>query len=291
MKVNGTLENLRLTLGLSEQEWAKCLHFTPQGYQQFKLGKKEVLLATCMELAERFHFSLESLGNGSLDFRSVLAIHSGDTSYVPERYRKAAFSRFQTARVMFDFLEQRYSFPLIAAITRKFQVHPVLFSTEDGWISNLFFTDLYSYLDGLFRLPHDFYFQMGRHSSQVNANTPLGLSYKKLSQVHETYEHLFGDLAPFYELNSDYKIFKISRSQCVVRTRTKKSVAQEIGIKNLGSRSICEWKAGIFSATPNYLGYEDAYTRELQCVHRGDPYCVFDISFGHLTATPPSFLS
>jgi predicted hydrocarbon binding protein len=187
---------------------------------------------------------------------------------------------------MFDFLEERYGYPMVAMIGRRFQVHPLLFSQENGWMNNLFFTDMYSYLEESFKLPKNFYYDMGRHSTQVNANTELGFLYRELRKVKSVYERLFGEFAPFYEKNSTYQILKLSETHCTIRTRTKREVAQALDVKNLGSPAICQWKAGIFAAAPNYLGLADSNPRELKCVHRGDPFCVFEIFFGHLPKQP-----
>ena len=119
-KLQQTLEKLRVTLGYGHSQWADFLRMKPAEYKQFCAGKAQVSIHACMELAQKYHFSLEDLWFDKVNLRGILANQMNDEDYINPRYSRMAFSRFQTARVMFDFLESRYGLPMVAVATRKF---------------------------------------------------------------------------------------------------------------------------------------------------------------------------
>ena len=294
--IQQSLENLRITLGLSHSQWAAQLRMKPAEYKRFCLGQVQISIHTCVELAQKYHFSLEDLWLERIDLRAVLAKEIKDETYVNPRYSRLAFSKFHTAHVMFDFLEKRYGLSLVATATRKFQIQKRFFygtpatglqpkshMEDEGWISNLFFSDLLAYLERLLGVHPKFFFEMGAHSttyhSKPNSKSHLKDLYSTLRNARSVFDHLFGEFVPHYELNSEYELLSLTKNHCRVRTRTRRDIAGELRIKNLGSPAICTWKAGLFSSAPRYLGLKSAVVEEPLCVHRGDPFCVFDLYY------------
>ncbi len=284
------LENLRLALGLSHSEWAEHLHMTQGGYEKSVILGPKVSLATMFRLSETFHFSLDKFWKNELDYRALMANHlaqndtenSSQVYLIPEKYQVAPFSRTRTGKVMFDFLESKAGTGLVLMVFRHFQMNPRLFDNLDGWINNIFFTDMFNFLEEMIPVSRNFYYLMGRQSTITNCQTDLGKVYRQMKGPKWIYENLFGELMPFYERNSNYQILDLNHDHCIVRTRTKKEIATALRVRHLGSPSICQWKAGVFSAASGYIGLKDAQIRETHCVHRGDPDCVFEINYDHL---------
>jgi hypothetical protein len=115
-KIQQSLENLRITLGFSHPQWAAMLRMKPAEYKRYCLGQAQVSIHACVDLAQKYHFSLEDLWFERIDLKAVLAKEIKDENYVNPRYSKLAFSKFQTAHVMFDFLEKRHGLPLVAIV-------------------------------------------------------------------------------------------------------------------------------------------------------------------------------
>jgi len=279
VQVKTVLGQIRETLQIDPSEWLELLELTPKQYQSLLVPRAQVPLEVILRVAERYNLSLDSIFRNQIDFGVLAQRHQGNTSSIPGRYLPAAYSRTQTARVVFDFLEKKYgSFQTVAA-ARYLQISVQELIQKDQPINFQFYMDLFGYVHRSHRPKTGFYLEMGLHSTRVNKHGHLGTLFGSLESSQVVYEKMLGDLMPLFEKNNAYQIRKMNSEKALVRCDQNEEVASALKLRWIGSRHICEWKRGVFAGLPGYIGQPAASVRELKCVHRGDSHCLFEFDY------------
>lgn len=276
------LERLRWCSGYRDEkraaEWLEILGVRESDYESFLCGGKELPDHALEALCERVKVTPRQLRSGQVDFHEITLLNSPLREF-PERYRVAAFGRRRTTIHAVNFVEKKCGWRVRSELLEGHGIGECLLTDPMGTISIQCLTDIcdvlrtrYAYVDGDF-------FRMGTYAGLARQNPALCTLLDTCESPAEIYERLFSDLMRFFEHNCRYLVQNLESKKCVVDVMDRRSIAEALERKNLGSPSICALKAGWMSAAPAYLGLPFATVRELKCVHRGDAVCRFEIDF------------
>lgn len=273
-----TLERLRVTAGVSSNEWFDILQLSWSDYQNIKLGYVVPSEKLTERVAQYFDLTIDDILYGKIDYKS-LALHFETGSLVmPELYSKAAYGRKRTSISSIDFLENYVGWDLRLDAIRKLSVTESMLQDPFAPISMKFITDLCGYLQQRQFQKEDF-FAMGAYTYKANKQTLVSELFSNFSSPKEAYEFFFNDCMKLFELNCTYTITKISDTSLTMEYLTNSDVAAESGMRHLGSVNVCQVKNGFASIIPRYLGLPQAKVNEVACVHCEDDICRLEIDF------------
>jgi hypothetical protein len=281
-QIKSTLEQIKDTLQISEDEWLDILKVTQVEYSQFLSSQKSLPLSSVIRVADNFELSLTAMMDNKVDYRVLLGRFHENVTLIPKKYLHYAFSRYQTVSVMLDYIEKTLGSFARGMAIRYFQIPEVLLADDQGSINCLFFIDFFDYLNRTYKLTPEFFLAMGRHSTSHHKNRSLGLFFKNARKIREIYELMFGSLLPLYEQNCQYKILSMIQSKYLIQCHEKKDLAAALKIEHVGNIHFCLWKIGVFSSATGFIGLPNCQVKEKKCVHLGDSYCLFEIDVSHL---------
>src|SRR5687768_3613366 len=118
-----SIERLRKAIGFSEKEWVAQLELTEKQYQQLLAGREQIQLPLLFKLSKNFNFSPEKILTGGLDFEAISAYRKEDRIYIPEKYRKAAFSRKHTFLNIIQHIKERLGWWRVDTLLKRLQIH------------------------------------------------------------------------------------------------------------------------------------------------------------------------
>ncbi len=281
-----SLERIRLTTRVSQQEWLDLLGVHWDEYQSFKSGHSAIEERAIEAVARRFNFPSHAFINDEIDYRA-LALSVEAKERVPERYLRAAHGRRRATMNSVDYLERIGGWRLRLDVIEKFEFPEIELQDAFAPISVLFMTDLCSYLHRR-QFRSSVLFSMGAYTFEATKKTIVGQLFSAMSSVKELYEHFFSDCMRLFEANCDYRLTKIDAEGGVLEISSNSHVAGDLGVVHIGNKHLCQFKAGMIACIPMYLGRPMARVEETSCVHRGDTVCRFEFSFSEVgTVTPP----
>lgn len=275
-----TLERIRSTIQLSNEDWAELLQLTPAGYQLLGLRDPcEIPDRVASDLCDYVGITPEALQSGIIDFKTLAKQVSGNVSFVPERYSEGAFSKRRTSGHLLDLIEIRYGWRERLRLLRTFQVTDAIFADPDGRINLRFLSDLCAYLRGK-GFSRDALAEMGQHSVVTNYAGPLGRHFRRLRNVQKAYESCFTEVINrYYDENFVYELVRMDEHSCTVECRYRPEVLDATRSRAPGNEGTCSTRAGAFASIPGYLDLPYAKVTESSCIHRGDPLCRYEIDF------------
>lgn len=276
-----TLERIRLTARMSRHEWLDLLGLQFSEYQKFKSGRLVLPNRTLENVASEFALPVEKLQMGEIDFTDLsMRLESPDAT-LPEKYRKAAYSRKRTLLSAFDYLEKTYGWRLRLDIQQKFGVPERELQNAFEPISIRFITDMCFYLKRRSFSATDFA-AMGAFDFDANRNSIVAKIFGQQRTLIEVFELLFGEALKLYEQNCSYHIVSLNAHQAVIEMTSNPNVAAETGVRFLGNEHTCHFKGGVIGSSPKYLGLPAAKVVHTSCVHRGDARCLYEITYGQI---------
>lgn len=276
-KLSVTLERLRIELGIDLSLWAELLGTTRREYVK-ALGTKQISLRSVEALANYFDMSMELLIDGNIDYAALAARLNGNLAILPERYAVGAFSSKRTVVNLLAYLEQTYGWPMVKASLRRLQVHEAAFKDPNGKLSIRFQNDLCDLLGAKGFGKQDFR-RMGAYSPVTNRHSPIGQILGRARDSHELYTLMIEEAARLYDRNFDYAIAWMDGEACTVEARPSQLVQESLKTKTPGSIGACSTRAGVFESATSYIESAHAHVDEVRCIHRGDPFCSYRISF------------
>lgn len=273
------VERLRITLAKDVATWADMLGMKSADYLNCVRGGKDLSVLSLLLLANQLEFSLENLMNRKIDFKTVAAKHAGNNQYLSERYSVAAFSRRRTATNLLDAVEEFLGWEARARALRYLQVNEAVFRDPDETININFNTDLCEFLtrdNG----GETLFFNMGAYSVISNQNTVFGRIMSQQRSLKELHQYVVEEmLSSYWERNCKYSLLSLTSTSCQIESIATEELSSGLGIKNPGNAMLCATRNGIAASIPGYLGLPFSNAREIRCVHRGDPACVFETDF------------
>jgi hypothetical protein len=273
-----TLERCRITLKLDVSGWCEILGLTRDEFLTIRKGLMEIPAFSILYAAEFLSLTPGELVTGQLDYPRLARRILGPGRPLPERYSTAAFSKTRSPITVLNYIEQRIGWRERIWHLRRLGLDDGFFVDPTEQINIRFITDLLQSLSDE-GFSDAAIFEMGAHSLHTNRGTVLSQVYSQSRRPSEIYEHMFGDLQKQYEMNCDYSIVKMTGTSCVVESRSRKSVADELRVRSLGSHGICGLRTGIMSSATGYLGLPFAKVSVHGCEHSGDAACRFEIDF------------
>ncbi len=274
-------EKLRLALEYGPDQWREILELTKKEYEKVQGRRQDVPLHSLVTVAERLNLNLESFQSGRIDFPTVAAHHSGNLSYIPEKYLIAAKSRKRTIVNALNYVDTFIGWERRLFVMRDVQIHePALVNLNENVNLNLA-RDVYGSLEKA-GFGKDVFFSIGAYSVITNHGSALQKELSLLDTVLDIYEQTFEKHITFFEENCKYRIFEANSSVCVVDCYPNPDVSEALRVTKLGSKNICHGKRGIMASTPQYAGLGYAEVEETKCIHDGNPYCRFVIDYSRL---------
>jgi hypothetical protein len=273
-----TLEKLRLTLGLEHRAFSELMETSYSQYQRQRLGSRSPSALSIEVLGARLNLSFEAILRDEIDYPAAWAYFSGVSEHLPERYRVAAHSRRRPVMHILHYLSERYGEAIIPRVLRNFQIHPRLVRDLDGRVNVLLITDLCRHLADQGFTESEF-FEAGCRSIAVNRGGRIEQVLRAERTLRAVYERLVLDLTPLFDENHHYRMKSLSDSRALVEIHQKPEVAEALRLRVFGHPQACVARRAIGATAPYYLGLPNARSRELQCVHRGDKACLYEMDF------------
>lgn len=272
------IERLRVTLDIGSEAWSDILRVTPKEYGRIKAGLKPLSATSLVYIIDKFNLSAEALFAGKIDYSAAAAHYHGNIEHIPERFMVAATSRRRTALNILDYVEKNAGWQTALLAKRHFQINDAALVNKDGYINIIFMTELLDYFRSK-GLNANQLMATGSYNTLMNRETPLGAELSALGTPSAVYETMLVDRISYLEKNCDYKILRLNKNSCVLQVKSKRDVADALGLREIGSENAYLYKAGVFSATPSYLGLPFADVKETSCVHKGGSSCRFEVDY------------
>jgi predicted hydrocarbon binding protein len=278
-RVLDRLERLFVVSGINEVECRDLLQLSWRDHSLIRSGKRALPQTILERVATRFEIEPEKLRTGEIDFYSIQTKAEAARNWtIPHKYGIAMHGRARTTMTTFEYIATSYNWRLRYETLRHLQMGESTLRSEYAPISMRFITDALDYLRTRQFQDKDF-FAMGVYSYRANVSTILGKLLSELKEPSEIMEHMWGDYLKFFEENCIYRFLELNQESARLEVTSNPHVACEMGVRNLGNPSICSLKAGMMASAPCYIGLPPAHVVESQCVHHGDPSCVFEITF------------
>jgi hypothetical protein len=275
-----TLERLRESTFLSDEEWSDCLQLSPNRYENLK-DQKEITLSDQVleDFSELIDLTPEAIISGNIDFKVIAKRQKGYATFLPERYFVAAHSKIRTSSHLLDYIEIFHGWRVRSRILRHFQLNESVFANLDRAISVSFPTDLYGHLSSM-GLRHSDFYEMGKYSLVSNSRSKVGEMFRATKTPKSAYEKCFVELiGQYYDQNFIYSLKKMDQTTCTVSARFHPQVLDEMHVSSIGNGAACSSRGGTFASIMGYIGASDADVTETTCVHRGDQECTYVIDF------------
>jgi hypothetical protein len=281
-----TLERLRESTFLSDEEWSDCLQLSPSRYHSLKAQNKIALSNQVLEdFSGLIDLTPEAIISGNIDFKTVAKRQNGHASFLPERYSVSAHSKIRTSSHLLDYIEIFHGWRARSRILRHFQLNESIFANLDREISIQFLADLCAHLSSMGIGLSDFY-EIGKYSVVSNSNNAVGDLFRKTKDPKTAYEKCFTEIiGSYYDKNSIYTLKKLARFSCVLEAKPHPLVMDELREKNPGSAAACTSRGGGFASIMCYIGAPESVVKETTCIHRGDAFCTYEINFENAART------
>ncbi|MEX0799430.1 MAG: hypothetical protein WD025_08290 [Bacteriovoracaceae bacterium] len=272
------LERVKACLRIEDEMWLDFLQMSKLDYLRFKSGAKPLPEDKLAAVAGLAGVSEEAILSNQINFRALRPLRASNIE-VPPRYQKAAYGRWRSSSFSLDFIEAKYGWKARLGCMRNFGLEESLVNNPFGRVSMQFITDLCDYLHRCQYSDKDIY-DMGSYTHIANRSTLIGQAYSQAESPKKVYE-MFLNSVELYEKNCLYEFVRVTDSDCAIKARSIKDVAEEMGAPHLGSARVCKWKEGFFASLVSYLDLPWPEVRETSCVHRGDEFCLFEIDYGY----------
>ena len=282
--LSDNLERLQALSQLSKNEWLDLLGLSWKKYYQFKIGFSEFPSSSLHEISKHFSISEESLAQGKVNFAELEAKLS-NTDALPEKYTVGAYSRRRTSITSVEYLEKAYGWRLKYDVLNHFHMSAATLQDPFATISMQMITDMAEYLKTRQFKSADF-FRMGLYSSEGNRYGLVGKICSEMENLEQLYSVFFNKMIFIFEKNCSYNYQQITEKTGLLMMTSSPDIAAELKVKHLGSKSICELKAGLIASVPSYMGLNNATVTHFTCEHSGDDACRFHID--QTTCTPLS---
>lgn len=232
----------------------------------------------CLEqIAKELSLDVENIFHDEIDYIALAAHYSRDEVYLPERYTTNAFSKAFTTNNFLDYINKRLGHEMEQFILNKLQVKRAALLNNSRPISIYLNLDLLSEMRD-YANP-EFFRNLGVHNAKNNIDSGIIETLSRSRSSSELHDQYISHVAPFYDSNYDHKILKSSRDYVVIEIKPKKDVADLFKKRALGNEEVCLLKTGHISTINGFIGYQRSHVVETKCIHRGDPSCIFHVSF------------
>lgn len=278
------LERLQALSQLSKNEWLDLLGLSWKKYYQFKIGFSELPSSSLHEISKHFSINEDSLAQGKINFAELEAKISNHDE-LPEKYTIGAYSRRRTPITSIEYLEKAFGWRLKYDVLNHFQMSAATLQDPFATISMQMITDMAEYLKTRQFKAADF-FRMGMYSSEGNREGLVGKICSEMENLEQLYSVFFNKMIFIFEKNCTYNYQQITENAGLLMMTSSPDIAAELKVKHLGSKSICELKAGLIASVPSYMGLNNATITHFTCEHRGDDACRFHVD--HTSCTPLS---
>ncbi len=277
-----TLERLRWTANLSQQQWLDVIGIQWWQYHCIKAGIEPTPETVIERAAQYFNIKPEDITSGTLEFAEIAAVSHRDTT-IPDRYADAAFGRQRTTITSLEFLENYYGWRLKLDTLNAHHVTEADLRDPFSPISMNLISDICTYLHDHRHFRAEHFLAMGAYSYIANRHTLVGQLLSEQKNPVDLYDFFFHEALKLFEQNCNYTITKQCPNGITVEIVTNADVAAECGVRHLGNIHICHLKAGMLVTLTRYLDLPNAKVRKTACVHRGDSACRYEIEFPQKT--------
>lgn len=274
--ITRSLARIREATGWSQRELVERLDISAEQYERVCAGNETLPVSAGLKLADALELSLEAVVYGKFDAIALARKFSGRRLALPERYARAAHSRRRTSVHLLRYCDHYLGPAATDHLLRGLQMNRLYFEAPDEFISIRFLIDA---CDALLKLgvTREQLVHVGLQSSRVNRHTPAAHVLSESRSVAEAYDIQINHLMEMYDRKCVYRTTRLSDDRCVIESRERSNVREEIGGLRVGSAATCMTRAGVASAIATFRGLPPAKVIETHCVHRGDDACLFEV--------------
>ncbi len=276
MRLWQNIEKIRQAAGLSPHEFCDELELKESQYKRL-VSRKRLPITVAMQIAERFHISLDSLVSGKIDYIQIRSCHRGH-AMLPERYTVGAQSKVRTTIALLDMAAKVGGPDYRNSVLRKFQVPVKIFDDPEREANIHLVTDVCSHLATQLGMEAIVLAGLGTMHSSYNAGIVRFLS--QFTNLGEAGAACIELLAEKFDRNHQYAQIGLKNGVATVTSKCRPDVSEAIRAKTFGSKEICLYRSGTLGAMSALFGMPLAPARKVACIHQGDSECRFEIDVG-----------
>lgn len=277
-KIWTTLERIRWAIGITETRFADLLRLNRSQISELKNLGQPPSIDSIESLLDEVHLSFEKVMVGEVDYAAISANYRKENSFVSHRYREGAYSKRRTSIPLLTYLRQFYGENEYLRMMKHFQIRDAFFQNPNEPVNVRLITDFLQYLKQK-GYPDQFLYSAGRFSFTLASHEMISKVIGEDASPRQIYEKIDTELKGFFDSNFIYQAQKMEDDVCVVSVKQNEDVEDALKQKVLGSREGCIYRLGVISSFPGFSGLPAARTREVACIYRGDPECVFEIDY------------
>lgn len=278
LEVWDRLERIRYSVGMNHDAFANHLRMSKRDYIRFRNTRTTPSITACADLLESLDLSLEFLYQGKIDFNALAARYAGAKSAIPSHYLVGANSRIRTLVVLVTYVEENYGWRAAASLLRKFQLNHSALANPDEKVNIRLMTDAMNRLSQQ-GMSAECLYDMGARSSGFSVHHSLAVKLADQKNPSQLYERIVSDFNSHFDNNCRYSLRHLSEDRCLIMAEQNEEVIEALRQPLLGSRNTCTYRGGVLASFPGFKGLPAAHAKELACVHRGDPACLYEIGF------------
>lgn len=280
-RLRETLDQIRITLAFSSEQWRDLLKATPAEEMRIQEGRAFWGLQHLENLCEKLDLSMEQLLLGQIDLKILADRYGGKLSLYPDRYSipEQLCSVTRAVRVVTAYLDTFYGTQKSRNILRRLDVHPNCLFNLEAPVSSQLTEDILQELkqDGL--SPQDFLI-MGTFSSEVSRKTTLGQALAQTPSSRSLYVKAFDEFGDLLDRVCRYRLLFITETNGILEVTIREETAEIFKRNLVGTQENCYFRQGVARSLLGLHQRKIAEIRESQCMYKGDPTCLYHLSWG-----------
>lgn len=279
VRLNDTLQSIKGTLSLSDEQFSELLGETPAVYKKIVEGRSRYTIRHLDSLSQSLGLNFSLLFSGKIDYRALYSKYHGHALTLPERYDDPShkLARTRALKSMLHFIGLDSSYRRAARILSKLQVTPAHLGDPDEFISARLTADFLGKLR-----PEQFSDEqirsMGSMTLAIAQDTPAGLALSAYATPKDVYRAIHEELRHLADRLWEYRLMSLTDTGCVVHITPQEQTLETFKDDPLGNRELCLFLQGVYSSfllavRPSEL----AKVFETECMYQGGRRCIYHV--------------
>lgn len=272
------IDRIQQALFLDDDNMARLFELSRADFKKARQSKQCFPLKNLHSFTQRLSVSLDKLIEGNIDLIQIQSLFLGKITELPRRYNYGKLSKSRTLINCLDYIDLRLGARVKNSLLKSLQIDPRFFNCPNKSMNINVLTDLCEQLIQLGFSQSEFK-SLGKRSYATNSNTELGQQLRSHSTIEELFEDICSNQSVKFDQNFNYKISKVERNAIYIQSQPTDIAMDLMKLKNIGNKTICHTKLGVFSTFPRYLGYENTDAIKTKCIYSGDSCLEYKVVF------------
>ncbi len=260
------LANLQSHMSLSDDQFVK--HFDVPSYELIN----SLSVSALEKIASKININLKNLITDNIDYHLVFSESPNLSKYD----LKFATSRNLAVKNILNYL--KYEYPTHHdTILRHLRLNEKMFDDPTGAVTINLINQIYLLMEK-YHFPENSFETIGFSSiNEFRKQTQLLSELEDSRSLPNMMELFCANTISIIDKTWSYKIIAMTGNQLTVRATAKRETAEHFKTNLFGSLGICKHRVGVLKAISQIFLNTQVSVTESKCIHRGDPYCDYEI--------------